>query len=468
MHIKLTFFGASQNVTGSCYLIEANGCTVMVDCGMYQERNLKQRNWDPFPIQASGVDAVLLTHAHLDHCGRLPKLVKEGFNGRIIATAATADIVKIILKDSAHIQEEDVKYKEKRHKKQGKVSKFPYKALYTSSDVEKTLPLFERSGYNKEVTIGDGIVASFYEAGHIFGSSSIKIKITQGDESRTIVFSGDVGRWDVPIIEDPYMFEQADYLLIESTYGNRTHHAVDDIPGELERVVNETYQAGGNILIPSFAVERTQELLYYLNMLYSEGKIPKLKVFIDSPMAIRVTEVFKNHPELFDEETMDLIHKGAHPIDFPGLEMTRRVSESKAINKVKSGAIIISGSGMCTGGRIKHHLLNNIQRAECTVLFVGYQAYGTLGRTILEKPAEVRIFGRQHKRRARIEKINGFSGHADKNELVRWLSSMKIHPRKVFITHGEAEASKSFKKFLTQKRGFKCVVPEYMQEVILD
>jgi metallo-beta-lactamase family protein len=468
MDIKLKFFGAAKNVTGSCYLLEANGIRLLVDCGLYQERDLKQRNWDDFPVPAKSIDAVLLTHAHLDHCGRLPKLVKEGFEGTVFATAATAEIANIIMLDSAHIQEEDIKHKKMRHEKQGKTSPFPYEPLYTMDDAQKVNAMFSKVRYNAPIMISEGITAEFREAGHVFGSSSIRVVVEQGGESRSIVFSGDVGRWDLPIMRDPFQFEHADYVLIESTYGDRVHGEVADIPGELARVINETHKAGGNIVIPSFALERTQELLYHLNGLLKEDRIPHLLAFVDSPMAIKITEVFKKHPELFDEETMAQLRAGDKPCDFPGLTMSTTVDQSKSINHIKGTAIIIAGSGMCTGGRIKHHLKNNIARPESTILFVGYQAFGTLGRIILDKPETVRLFGEEHPVRARIERISGFSAHADQNELYQWISSIKEPPRKVFITHGEESQAEAFGKFLTEKTGWSCIVPDYEQEVMLD
>ncbi|MEN8254666.1 MAG: MBL fold metallo-hydrolase [Verrucomicrobiota bacterium] len=467
MDIKLNFFGAAKNVTGSCYYIEANGVRLLVDCGLYQERDLKPRNWADFLVPANTIDAVLLTHAHLDHCGRLPKLVKEGFKGKIFATAATAEIANIIMLDSAHIQEEDIKHKKKRHERSGKKSPFPYEPLYTTEDAEKTNTMFNKVKYNAKVEIGGGITAEFREAGHVFGSSMIRVAVEQGGETRTILFSGDVGRWDLPIMRDPAQFEQADYVLIESTYGDRVHGEVASIPGELERIINETHKAGGNVIIPSFSLERTQELLYHLNNLLNEERIPNLPAFVDSPMAIKITEVFKKHPELFDEETMAQLNAGDKPCDFPGLTMSRTVDQSKAIKDAPGTAIIIAGSGMCTGGRVKHHLKANIGRAESTILFVGYQAFGTLGRRILEKPETVRIFGEEHPVAARIERINGFSAHADQNELHQWISSLKTPPRKVFVTHGEESQATAFREFLSGKTGWDCVVPEYEQEVVL-
>ncbi len=468
MSIKLNFFGAAQNVTGSCYLVEANGARILIDCGLYQERDLKQRNWDAFPVSPATINAVLLTHAHLDHCGRLPKLVKEGFRGKIFCTPATADIAQIIMKDSAFLQEEDIKHKKARHEEQGKTSPFPYEPLYTVADVDKTIPLLTPVGYKTPVPVASGMTAIFREAGHIFGSTSIRLSVEQGGKSRTILFSGDVGRWNMPIINDPDPFDEADYVLVESTYGDRTHGETKDIPGELARIINETNKAGGNIVIPSFAVERTQELLYHLNALQRENRIPHLLTFVDSPMAIKVTDIFKKHPELFDEETRELLRKGIHPCDLPGLTMANTVDQSKSINHIKGTAIIIAGSGMCTGGRIKHHLKNNLSRPESTILFVGYQAVGTLGRLILEGVDPIRIFGEEQPIKARIEKIDGFSAHADQNELLRWITALKKAPRRVFITHGEPDAANAFKKLLSEKTGWNCTVPQYQQEIILD
>jgi len=468
MEIKLNFFGAAKNVTGSCFYLEANGVRLLVDCGLYQERDLKARNWADFPVPANTIDAVLLTHAHLDHCGRLPKMVKEGFQGTIYATAATAEIANIIMQDSAHIQEEDIKHKKLRHEKQGKKSPFPYEPLYTMEDAIQTNEYFNKVKYNTPVSIGEGITAEFREAGHVFGSSSIRVTVEQGGESRTILFSGDVGRWNLPIMRDPHQFEHADYVLIESTYGDRVHGEVADIPGELARIINETHKAGGNVVIPSFALERTQELLYHLNNLLKEDRIPHLMAFVDSPMAVKITEVFKKHPELYDAETLEQIHAGEQPCNFPGLTMSRTVDQSKSINHIKGTAIIIAGSGMCTGGRIKHHLKNNIDRPESTILFVGYQSVGTLGRIILDGAETVRIFGEEQEVRARVEKISGFSAHADQNELYQWISSVKKPPRKVFVVHGEESQAEAFGKFLSEKTGWYCAVPEYEQEVILD
>jgi metallo-beta-lactamase family protein len=312
------------------------------------------------------------------------------------------------------------------------------------------------------------MTAVFYDAGHILGSSMIKVIISQNGEKRSILFSGDVGRWNKPILRDPTLFDEADYVLVESTYGDRLHQTQGTISDELARVINSTVEAGGNILIPSFALERSQEVLYYLNQLLIEDRIPHLVVFVDSPMAISVTEVFEHHPELFDREMMGLIRQGKSPFDFPGLTMVRTVDQSKAINYIKGTALIIAGSGMCTGGRIKYHLANNISRKQSRILFVGYQAVGTLGREIVRGAKTVRILGQKHRVRARVAQINGFSAHADRDELFRWLSALQKPPTHLFIVHGEAEASFQFAEYLRERTGWEISVPEYQDTVILD
>jgi len=468
MQIKLRFLGAAQNVTGSRYLLEVNGSRILVDCGLYQERKLVERNWDPFPAPPDSIEAILLTHGHLDHCGFVPKLVHDGFRGKIFCTAATSEIVKIVILDSAHIQEEDAKFKKERHKREGRKGRYPEIPLYTQDDAKESFPLFAPVQYEKQVQITDGVKASFHDAGHILGSSMIKLQISEGKEVRTIIFSGDVGRWDKPILNDPTIFDEADYVLVESTYGDRLHKDRKDIDELLCEIINSTRKAGGNIVIPSFALERAQEVLYHLNELLMEDRIPHLVVFLDSPMAINVTEVFKNHPELFDEEMMQLIRSGESPFDFPTLRMSRTTDESKAINHITGTAIIIAGSGMCVGGRIKHHLVHNISSPENTILFVGYQAVGTLGRQIVDGAAEVRILGGRHKVKARVEQINGFSAHADRNELLRWLSGLKKNPRHVFVTHGEPDAAKNFAGLLKEEKGWNVSVPEYKHEAILN
>ncbi len=468
MQIKLRFLGAAQNVTGSRHLLEANGARILVDCGLYQERQFKDRNWEPFVVPPKSLTAVLLTHAHLDHCGLLPKLVKEGFNGPIYCTKATAEIARIIMLDSAKIQEEDAEHKRRRHERQGRKSKHPVVPLYTVAEAEATGPLFKTVRYRQPVHITDGITATFCEAGHVLGSSIIKVNVQQDGESRSVLFSGDLGRPDRPIIRDATEVEEADYVLIESTYGDRVHQGRDNIEEEISQIINDTQARGGNIIVPSFALERSQELLYYINELLAKDKIHHLMVFLDSPMAGAITKVFKHHPELFDEEMTEYMQNGQSPFNFSGLNIVKTSDQSKAINHIRGTIMVIAGSGMCTGGRIKHHLVNNITRPESTIMFVGYQAVGTLGRRIVNGEEEVRILGEIYRVQARVVQIHGFSAHADRDELLGWLTSLKKAPRKVFVVHGEAEGSKAFGDYIHEKTGWATHVPGFQEEVILD
>ena len=468
MSIKLQFLGAVQNVTGSRHLLEANGTKILVDCGLYQERQFRARNWEPFTCPPESLDAVLLTHAHLDHCGLLPKLVKEGFKGRIYCTPATAEIAQIILLDSAHIQEEDAKYKLKRHKREGRKGTYPVEPLYTTADAEACFPQFSTVKYKKTIEIGAGVEATFCDAGHVLGSSIIRVKVSQNGQDRTVIFSGDIGRPDRPIVHDPSIVEQADYVLVESTYGDRVHEGPEDTKKLIAEVINSTRQAGGNIIVPSFALERSQELLYYINELLLEKAIQPLPVFLDSPMASRITKVFQKHRELYDEEMTEFMRRNKSPFEFQGLKMAGTSDESKAINHIRGTIMVIAGSGMCTVGRIKHHLVNNITRPENTIMFVGYQAVGTLGRRIVNGEEEVRILGQDYPVNARIARINGFSAHADKEELFEWLSGLKKPPRRLFIVHGESESANKFGDYIREKTGWQVTVPAYQDEVILD
>jgi metallo-beta-lactamase family protein len=468
MKIKLKFLGAAQNVTGSRHLLEANGTKILVDCGLYQERQFRDRNWEPFTCPPENLDAVLLTHAHLDHCGLLPKLVKEGFKGRIYCTPATGEIAQIILLDSAHLQEEDAEFKRKRHKREGRKGPRPVEPLYTTADAEACFPQFSGVKYKQPIEIGPGIEATFCDAGHVLGSSIIRIKVSLNGQDRTVIFSGDIGRPDRPIVQDPSIVKQADYVLIESTYGDRVHQGPEDTKKLIAEVINSTIKAGGNIVVPSFALERSQELLYYINELRLENAIPEFPVFLDSPMASRITKVFKKHSELYDEEMIEFVKRHKSPFEFMGLKMAGTSDESKAINHIKGSVMIIAGSGMCTGGRIKHHLVNNITKPENTVMFVGYQAVGTLGRRIVNGEEEVRILGQQYPVNARIAKINGFSAHADKEELFEWLSELKNTPRKIFVVHGESESANEFGDYIREKTGWDVMVPAYQDEVVLD
>jgi len=468
MNIKLTFLGAAQSVTGSQYLIEFNNSRFLVDCGLYQEREFKGRNWAPFYLAPGSLDAVILTHAHLDHCGLLPKLVREGFNRPIYCTSATAEIAKIMLLDSANLQQEDAEFKRKRHGREGRRGPYPEIPLYTTDDATASLPLLSPIKYGETFEIGEKVEVTFHDAGHVLGSSMIRVKVRQNGEERIIIFSGDVGGWDRPILRNPSLFEEADYILVESTYGDRLLSSPEDAAGELAETINTTVKAGGNVVIPSFALERSQEILYHLNKLLLEDRIPHLIVFVDSPMAVSITDVFRSHPELYDTEMAELMHRKKSPFDFPGLKLVRTVDESKAINRILGSVIIIAGSGMCTGGRVKHHLVTNISRADSTILFVGYQAIGTLGRQIVDGAKEVRILGQYHPVRAKIVQLNGFSAHADRDELLKWLLGLKKPPRCIFVTHGESSASQYFASFVKERTGWQTIVPEYRGEVFLD
>ncbi len=468
MKLKLQFLGAAQNVTGSRHLLQANGTNILVDCGLYQERQLKSRNWDPFVIPPGSIDAVLLTHAHLDHCGLLPKLVREGFKGKIYCTAATCDIAQIILLDSAHLQEEDARYKRKRHEKEGRKGPYPEIPLYTVAEAEASFQHFKSVDYNQPIKITEGVEVTFFDAGHVLGSSMIKVNVPFNGQKRSVLFSGDVGRPNRPIVKNPSCIDQADYVLVESTYGDRVHQKHEDTKKMIADVINSTKKAGGNIIIPSFALERSQDVLYYINELLLADKIPHMNVFLDSPMASKITKVFQKHIELYDKEMTEHIRQNESPFNFQGLKMAGTTDESKAINNIKESSIIIAGSGMCTGGRVKHHLVNNITKPECTVMFVGYQAIGTLGRRIVEGEKKVRILGQEYPVKARIVQVNGFSSHADKDELLQWLKCLHKPPRKVFVVHGESDSAKQFGDFIIEKTGWKVVVPAYQDEITLD
>jgi metallo-beta-lactamase family protein len=468
VHIKLVFLGAAQNVTGSQYRVEASNVRLLVDCGLYQERKFRNRNWAPFPFRPDTIDAVLLTHAHIDHSGLLPKLVREGFQGRIFCTDATADIAQIMLMDSAKIQEEDAKHKKRRHEREGRKGPYPEIPLYTVDDAKACCSLLSPVRYGELIPIGDGVAATFHDAGHVLGSSMISVTVSQGRETRKLLFSGDVGRWNKPILRDPTLFHEADYVLVESTYGDRLHDDSETVGNQLADIISSATRTRGNIVVPSFALERAQEVLYYLNKLLMERRIPHFMVFLDSPMAASITDVFRNHPDLYDRDMLELIQQGNSPFDFPGLTIVRSIDQSKAINNITGSAMIIAGSGMCTGGRIKHHLVSNISRAECTILFVGYQAIGTLGRQIVDGAQEVRIMGQKHPVRARVAQIHGLSAHADRDELLRWLSGLHSPPRRVFVVHGEPETTAKFADFLRERTGWEIAVPQYREEITLD
>jgi metallo-beta-lactamase family protein len=470
--VKLQFLGAARQVTGSQYYLEADGARLLVDCGMYQERAFLARNWDPSPVRLRDVDALLLTHAHVDHCGLAPKLVREGFRSPIITTSASADLVELVLRDAAEIQMEDAAFKEKRHRKEGRHGEKPVKPLFTLHDVERTVPLLESVPYDRPVRITDGLHAVFHDAGHILGSAMIELRVNgkRGRESfpTRIIFTGDLGQWDRPIVRNPTVIAEADYVVMESTYGNRVHENHGSVQSQLEKVILDTVAQGGKIVIPIFAIERAQELLYYLSELLRAGRIPQIPVVLDSPMAADVNDIFRRHRECFDAEAREMTANGGSLLKFPTLRVARTVAESMAVNGMKGPAVIMSTSGMCTAGRIKHHLAHHIGDPACTILFVGYQAQGTLGRQILDGNQFVRVHGINRMVRAQVQQIQGVSGHADREGLLKWLGYFQKPPRQLFITHGEPEASLSLAEEVRTKLGWNVTVPEYRETVTLN
>lgn len=463
--MKLHFLGANRQVTGSRYCLEVGDFKVLVDCGLFQERQFQDRNWHDSPIPPGEIDAVVLTHAHLDHCGLLPKLVREGFSGPIYCTRPTAALSEIVLRDSAEIQEEDAAYKKRRHARERRRGKHPEVPLYTEADVEQTLPRFQGIPYRKLTQIGPDIAITLHDAGHILGSAMLEIQT--GTPSRRLLFSGDIGQWGKPLIRDPTSLPGADYAVMESTYGDRDHQDGGDIETQLLRVINETVERGGNVVIPTFAVERSQELMYHISRLVHDNRIADIPVFLDSPMAVDVTDIFRQYPDCFDQETWQLITSDEPPLRFPGLKLVRTVQESRAINSRRGPSVIMASSGMCTGGRIKHHLRQNLERPQSTILFVGYQSQGTLGRQILDRKQLVRIHGRDYRLRAEVAQIFGFSGHADRQGLMRWLGHFESAPRRVFLTHGEEQASKSLANRIDDELGWPVSIPDYQEAVML-
>lgn len=462
--MKIQFLGACQQVTGSCIYLEIDDLRLLVDCGIFQERAYLNRNWDPFPISPSSLDYILLTHVHLDHAGLIPRLVHGGFKGKILMTTPSGALLPVVLLDSAKIQEEDARYKRKRHKKEGRKGPFPVVPLYTVEDAEKSLRLFEEIPYEQSTPLDQNVTVVFHDAGHILGSAMIELQIRLKQKTIRMIFSGDIGQKDKPLIKDPTVFDSADYVVMESTYGARDHEDPGDVETQLEKYILSTVKSGGNIVIPTFAIERAQELLYHLSRLVRLDRIPYLMMFLDSPMALDVTDVFLQNKAELDEKTLMLFKEGESPFRFPGLRFVRSTQESKAINQIRGSCVIMAGSGMCTGGRVKHHLVNNISRPESTILFVGYQARGTLGRLIVDGKQDVRIHGQTYKVRAQIAQIEGFSAHADRSALHDWLNGLSSPPKRVFLVHGEKEGAQSLRDAIVKTKGWKVDIPEYKME----
>ena len=456
--MKLTFIGANHEVTGSCHCLEACGKKILVDYGMEQGGNVYENAELPFAIP--DVDYILITHAHIDHTGLLPLLYAEGFRGQIFATQATCDLCNIMLKDSAHIQEMEAEWKNRKARRAGKPEVEP---LYTINDAEGVLTHFVPCHYGDVLTLTDGLRIRFTDVGHLLGSASIEVWMEEEGVEKKIVFSGDIGNKNKPLIKNPSYIDEADYVVMECTYGDRTHDRTHEHIEELAQILQETLDRGGNLVIPAFAVGRTQEILYFMRKIKEEKLIKghdDFEVYVDSPLAVEATQVFtKNIMECYDEEAMDLVNRGINPIGFPGLKLSITSEDSKNINFDMTPKVIISAAGMCDAGRIRHHLKHNLWRPECTILFAGYQAVGTLGRSLLEGAQVVKLFGETIDVEAHIEKLDGISGHADMNGLITWVSAFKEKPSQVFLVHGDDDVCTSFAGLLHTDYGFETAAP---------
>lgn len=456
--MKIAFYGAAHEVTGSCTVIYAAGKTIMVDCGMEQGPDIYENQ--TLPMLPSQIDYILLTHAHIDHSGKIPALTAEGFKGHIYSTLATQKLCEIMLLDSAHIQEFEAKWRNRKAKRSGDGM---YQPLYTAEDVLKTLKQFVGCDYDKEYELCKGIKIKFTDAGHLLGSSSISIEITEAGNKETIVFSGDLGNYNRPLIRDPQQPKQADYLVIESTYGDRLHGERPDYISQLTRIIKETFDRGGNVVIPSFAIGRTQELLYLLRIIKEKGLIEghgDFPVYVDSPLAVEATEIYSSDlTDYFDSETLELLNKGINPIKFSNLRLSLTSEDSVKINLDKTPKVILSASGMCEAGRIRHHLKHNLWRNDSTVLFVGYQSIGTVGRIILEGAQTVKLFGEEIKVNAHIEQLDGISGHADRDMLINWISGFDKKPKTVFVNHGDNQVCDDFANLINNELNIHATAP---------
>ena len=457
--MRLTFLGATETVTGSKFLLEAAGKRILIDCGLFQGlKELRLRNWQEPPVDPRSVDAVILTHAHIDHTGYLPRFVRQGFNGRVYGTPATVDLLKILLPDSAHLQEEEARFRNKHHRSKHEVA-LP---LYTVEDADATLRLTQSVPYQTLKSLGPDLQFDLLPAGHILGSAFVRFR----SESKSVLFTGDIGRFDTPIIKDPSSIESADYLILESTYGNRIHEEQEGHHGKfaLRDVIVATARRGGTVLIPSFAVGRAQEILFHLRELEEEGEIPVLPVYVDSPMAVDAFEIYRDHEEEHDLEMNRLKAEGKHPMCTKNVSFVRTVQESKAINEHNFPAIVISANGMATGGRIVHHLMHRLPDERNSVVFVGFQAAGTRGRYLVEGARTIRIYGLDYPVRAEIKSIQGFSAHGDANEILRWLQPFKAAPSKTFLVHGEPRAIVAMKEHILEKHpGWQVAIPQYRE-----
>lgn len=456
--MKLMFIGADHEVTGSCHYVEACGKRFVVDYGMEQGVNIYENA--ELPVGAAKLDFVLLTHAHIDHSGMLPLLYARGFRGPVYATKATTDLCQIMLRDSAHIQESEAEWKNRKALRSGKPEVVP---VYTMDDAVNVMKQFVPCSYEHKIQVCSGIEIRFTDIGHLLGSSSIEVWLSEEDVCRKLVFSGDIGNTNQPLIKDPHYTDEADYVIMESTYGDRYHEAHPNYVDELAEVIQRTFDRKGNVVIPSFAVGRTQELLYYIRQIKSEGLVKNhgdFKVIVDSPLAVEATQIFnKDLEETYDEDAMELVRQGINPITFSNLQLSITTEESKAINFDEESKVIISAAGMCDAGRIRHHLKHNLWKPENTIVFVGYQSYGTLGRALVEGTKEVKLFGETIKVQAEILRLEGISGHADKKGLIRWIREFKKQPEMVFVVHGEDKVCDAFAECLKQDYGLQAKAP---------
>jgi metallo-beta-lactamase family protein len=464
--MKIKFMGAARTVTGSCFILETNSHRFAVDCGMHQGNGeIEKRNWDVDIYEPEKIDFFLITHAHIDHSGLLPRMVQKGFNGPIYTTPPTADLLKIMLLDSAHIQEMEAQWKSKKRLRHGENNITP---LYTQKDAEATCDKFKTVEYDKTFEPVAGINVAFRDAGHILGASFIELTVKEGDTHTTIVFSGDIGRPAQLMMKDPSVVRSADYLFLESTYGNRNHKNEQDSLNELAEAVSYSYKNGEKVIIPAFAVERTQEMIYSFYLLSKDGRLPKdMPIYIDSPLATRATQIFRQYMAYFDETTRELLAAGENPLSFPQLHFTKTTQESMALNTMKGPAVIISASGMADAGRIKHHLRHNLWREGSSIVFVGFQAQGTTGRKIIDGATRIRLFNEDVIVKAKIYTINGFSGHADQSQLIDWLANFETRQMKIFLVHGEYSAQQVLEKVIEDKFGYDVIIPDYLEEAIL-
>ncbi len=464
--MKLSFFGAAQDVTGSCFLLECAAKRILVDCGMFQgSREHSAENYDAFGFDPKAIDVLLLTHAHLDHCGRIPLLVKRGFKGEIITTAASRELAKLVMLDAAHLQEEDAERHARRADRHGQTARGP---LYTVLDALTALDRFGRAAeYDQPIRISEEISVRFVDAGHILGSASLVIEAREGGQTRRLVFSGDLGSPGRPVLNDPEFPPPADYVVMETTYGDRRHKSREDSVKELYDAVTDTFARGGNVVIPTFALERAQDILFYFHEGVAKGILPRhVQIFLDSPMAISATEIFRKHAACFKPPVRAELESGGDPFSVPRLRFTRHPAESMAINRIEGGAVIMAGSGMCTGGRVRHHLKHNLWRSDCSIVFVGYAAAGTPARQIIDGAHEIKLFGEMTKVRAKIYTINGFSAHAGQDELAAWHDHAG-RPRTTFLVHGdEKRGMAGMAKILTQA-GHKVMCPALNETVEL-